>query len=57
MKEISENKQHADEAAPAKHREHYGNNGNGSFNIAKRSKTERIIRAGQHQFPQFLPVI
>ena len=43
MKEISENKQHADEAAPAKHREHYGNNGNGSFNIAKRSKTERII--------------
>ena len=43
MKEISENKQHTDEAAPAKHREHYGNNGNGSFNIAKRSKTERII--------------
>ena len=34
MKEISENKQHADEAAPAKHREHYGNNGNGSFNNA-----------------------
>ena len=45
MKEISENKQHADEAAPAKHREHYGNNGNGSFTIAKRSKTERIIPA------------
>ena len=43
MKEISENKQHTDEAAPAKHREHYGNNGNGSFNIAKRSKTEQII--------------